>query len=305
MKHTKSPASAFTIVELLIVVVVIAILAAITIVSYNGITSQAKDSAIKASLSQAKTKLEIYKVKHGVYPATGDLSVADLQDDATAGYSYVSADGTNYCLVATNAALTYRVTGTTDVAQGGCADTDWLGNITLVNIVNNGDFSQGLAGWSVIANRATVELVDGYGQFVGNGSHENYEVWLPGTLQSVTGHIYYSRLDTRVLNALPSYTMLYFGDADTYMTGERLVQNVWFNRSSRWTASVDNSTRYVRFSFSTAANQAGKVANLNNVVLIDLTESFGAGNEPSKEQMDAMLQQFPDSYFAGTVGAGN
>ena len=43
--------SGFTIVELLIVVVVIAILATITIVAYNGIQNQAKDSALRTSLT--------------------------------------------------------------------------------------------------------------------------------------------------------------------------------------------------------------------------------------------------------------
>ena len=41
----------FTIVELLIVIVVIAILAAITIVAFNGIQQRAKNSAIQADLS--------------------------------------------------------------------------------------------------------------------------------------------------------------------------------------------------------------------------------------------------------------
>ena len=50
----------FTIVELLIVVVVIAILAAITIVSYNGITSRANDSAAKTSAVSVQKKAELY-----------------------------------------------------------------------------------------------------------------------------------------------------------------------------------------------------------------------------------------------------
>ncbi len=62
----------FTIVELLIVVVVIGVLAAIVIVAYNGIT----DSATRASAtSQAKqwTKLfELYRAKHGSLPALAD-----------------------------------------------------------------------------------------------------------------------------------------------------------------------------------------------------------------------------------------
>jgi len=46
----------FTIVELLIVVVVIAILAAITIVSYNGITNKANDTAIQNDLDTLRKK---------------------------------------------------------------------------------------------------------------------------------------------------------------------------------------------------------------------------------------------------------
>ena len=47
--HSTSPA--FTIVELLIVIVIIAILAAITIISYNGITNRTKESSLKTELS--------------------------------------------------------------------------------------------------------------------------------------------------------------------------------------------------------------------------------------------------------------
>jgi|TARA_B100001245_G_scaffold236596_1_gene228644 prepilin-type N-terminal cleavage/methylation domain-containing protein len=52
----------FTIVELLIVVVVIGILAAITIVAYNGVTSAARDAQIATDLrniKQAVTRLEV------------------------------------------------------------------------------------------------------------------------------------------------------------------------------------------------------------------------------------------------------
>ncbi len=60
--------SGFTIVELLIVVVVIAILAAITIVSYNGIQNRANDTAIRSDLANAAKKVEAYKIETGTYP---------------------------------------------------------------------------------------------------------------------------------------------------------------------------------------------------------------------------------------------
>ena len=51
---------AFTIVELLIVIVVIGILAAITIVSFGGITSQANVAAVKSDLDSNSRKLQLY-----------------------------------------------------------------------------------------------------------------------------------------------------------------------------------------------------------------------------------------------------
>lgn len=58
----------FTIVELLIVIVVIAILAAITIVAYNGIQQRAKNSSYQDAASQLQTKLEAWVSIKGVYP---------------------------------------------------------------------------------------------------------------------------------------------------------------------------------------------------------------------------------------------
>ena len=59
----------FTIVELLIVVVVIAILTAITIVSYNGITQRANASSAQSTASQVAKKVLAYAVTNGdVFP---------------------------------------------------------------------------------------------------------------------------------------------------------------------------------------------------------------------------------------------
>lgn len=58
----------FTIVELLIVVVVIAILAAITIVSYNGITSRASASNTLTLVRQWTQSIEMYRSLNNVLP---------------------------------------------------------------------------------------------------------------------------------------------------------------------------------------------------------------------------------------------
>jgi type IV pilus assembly protein PilA len=65
LKQTK--ARGFTIVELLIVIVVIAILAAITIVAYNGIQNRAKTSSNQAAANSLVKKFEAINAIKGVY----------------------------------------------------------------------------------------------------------------------------------------------------------------------------------------------------------------------------------------------
>ena len=69
-----STAKGFTIVELLIVIVVIAILAAITLVSYNGIQKRAKNTAIISAASQSMTLIRSYITLNGDYPLIGQTA---------------------------------------------------------------------------------------------------------------------------------------------------------------------------------------------------------------------------------------
>lgn len=100
MKKQTQPG--FTIVELLIVIVVIGILAAITIVAYNGIQGRANDAAIKSDLSSIAKKIQFYKVDQGVYPVgAAQLGTLDLQvtKSAYGNHYMVSANAYNllYC----------------------------------------------------------------------------------------------------------------------------------------------------------------------------------------------------------------
>ena len=67
---------AFTIVELLIVIVVIAILAAITVVAYTGIQNRAQNTqTISATTAYLKALMQ-YQAEYGEYPNTYDGSLA-------------------------------------------------------------------------------------------------------------------------------------------------------------------------------------------------------------------------------------
>ena len=92
----------FTIVELLIVIVVIGILAAITVVAYTGIQSRATSATLKANLAQDAKKLDIAMINSpaSLYPAT--LAEADLPDTTGLTYTASTAAPATYCLTATS-----------------------------------------------------------------------------------------------------------------------------------------------------------------------------------------------------------
>lgn len=94
----KAWAPGFTIVELLIVVVVIAILAAITIVSYNGITNQAHDTAVKSDLAALRKKVDLYIAENGARP--NSLQFVDAVKGFSASkQSYATRPTTDHNLI--------------------------------------------------------------------------------------------------------------------------------------------------------------------------------------------------------------
>lgn len=84
----------FTIVELLIVIVVIGILAAITLVSYNGITTRANAASAKATAATVQKKAELYQADGptGKYP----FAATDFTGAATTESYYMASNNPNW-----------------------------------------------------------------------------------------------------------------------------------------------------------------------------------------------------------------
>lgn len=157
--------SGFTIVELLVVVVVIAILAAITIVSYNGIQNRAKIGSLQASLSQASSKVQEYGVYNGdSYPA--DQASFDALGINSQGvtYQYSGNNTTNpktYCITATlqNTSYYQNNSTTTTAIAGACPGHGVNGVAPIVNLAKNPTGAGGTAGWEAVSDMTTPKTI--------------------------------------------------------------------------------------------------------------------------------------------------
>ena len=155
--------SGFTIVELLIVIVIIAILAAISIVAYNGIQERARASAVSSALNQATSKLKLYQVDNAdQYPAaagamgTDNLASLGIASSSDLTYQY-SATSTTFCLTATKGTTSYKVSNANSVpTAGGCPGHGQGGVPAITNLAVNPSAGSALTYWSTNTGNATV-----------------------------------------------------------------------------------------------------------------------------------------------------
>ncbi len=158
----------FTIVELLIVVVVIAILAAITIVAFNGIANRAKLSAIQATVEQTSKKIQVFAIQNAdAYP--DDLAAINISDKGGTTYQYSVDNNVSpriYCLTVTTDSISYYQNSSTvskptagacpshglngigpNLALNSSFETDTSALTTRTNLITNPGFETATTGW--------------------------------------------------------------------------------------------------------------------------------------------------------------
>ena len=161
----------FTIVELLIVVVVIAILAAITIVAYNGVQNRAKNAAIQSTTSQAGKKIATFSVTNSdEYPAASgssgidNLSTLGIVNTADTTYQYSANNSTQpktFCLTVTTGTLSYYISSAvSSPTLGGCPGHSQNGIAAITNFMTNPSFEVDKTGWTENGGRSTTVTTD-------------------------------------------------------------------------------------------------------------------------------------------------
>jgi type IV pilus assembly protein PilA len=111
MKKMLRNKKGFTLIELMIVVAIIGILAAIAIPNFMNYQCKAKQSEAKSNLGNIKTMMEAYRAEYDRYPGTLSLIGFSINTaDARYNYTISANDTTTFTAQATTSDLN----GTTD-----------------------------------------------------------------------------------------------------------------------------------------------------------------------------------------------
>lgn len=156
--------SGFTIVELLIVIVVIGILAAISIVAYSGVQQRATIASLVSDLDNASKRLKLDQIDNGTYPAT--VSLADggngLKSSTSTSYQYSvnNASPQTFCLTATSGATSYFINQSGSPSAGGCAGHG-VGTVAAVtNLVTNPSYETNVTGFNANGTNTIASSTD-------------------------------------------------------------------------------------------------------------------------------------------------
>jgi len=109
----------FTIVELLIVVVIIAILAGVVILSYNGVRARAIDSSMQSDLRDSQATLKTEVASNSKFPATP--SVLKASNGAQYQYTYDNTTSpATFCLTTTADKRSFFINQFGNPTKGAC-----------------------------------------------------------------------------------------------------------------------------------------------------------------------------------------
>ena len=124
----------FTLVELLIVVIILGILAAVVIPRFGSMTEETKESSIAQALRTVRQAIEVYKLQHNeIWPDS------DLIDQLTAGTDVDGDTGTDFGPYLRDPWPVNPLTGTSDVKFKNDMPNDAEGSEAWIYAKNTGD----------------------------------------------------------------------------------------------------------------------------------------------------------------------
>ena len=168
------------------------------------------------------------------------------------------------------------------------------GGITLTNIITNGNFTDGLNFWNASgsASYEKVLWLDNYALFKNNNGVRNSYVYQ--NINVLSNSTYYYSIEYSHNN--PNIPLNTYVDNSSDGT-IRMTNNdnkVWTRDSNIYESKNDMSTKFV-LGDSGSFSYTGQ-SYFSNVMLINLTASYGSGYIPAKEWIDNNID-----WFDGTI----
>ncbi|NJD04666.1 MAG: hypothetical protein FIA99_19175, partial [Ruminiclostridium sp.] len=212
------------------------------------------------------------------------ISIGDSgsQDVASAVYGQ-DIDGGFSTFYTTPQTVTGNVFSIPAEGVNGQLNLKLMGN-TETNIVANGNFANGTTGWTPAYG--VLSTANNILSVTANGT--NYYVRSDETTSSpiIAGHKYYAQAKMRITNSSCLRIGISIdgstGGIDAYTYQESPAPNQWYLISTIYTTTDHTGNVLIRLreTYPDAATANGKVMEVKEVMAIDLTSRFGAGNEP-------------------------
>lgn len=166
------------------------------------------------------------------------------------------------------------------------------------NLVTNGDFSNGTTGWT--STYGVGSVASNVYSHTGDGT--NISPFFFQSHSIITGRKYYGKAVVKVTNSVCQNIRIRFGAGVGDINIPTPTQDTEYAKSIVFTSGITLTVGDAfTHTYADASTANGKVLQVKYVSLLDLTQIFGAGKEPTKEQMDWLLaQKYTNSWFDGT-----
>jgi len=172
-----------------------------------------------------------------------------------------------------------------------------ISGVTATNIIQNGNFANGTTGWTAnsgtsnsVSNNTLSNTTLGYTNATGRVSQI--------INQTFNNQQIYISFKVRVNNSdcihIQPYFALASGDVGYFKDQYNPTANTWYHVSDIKTITADTHRFIIGHYYNDMV--AGRTMELQNVLMVNLTEMFGEGNEPTVEQCDKMFA----NWFDGT-----
>ncbi len=158
------------------------------------------------------------------------------------------------------------------------------------NLIDNGDFNDGINGWGSNGLVSTITVNDGVLVNTVNQVVDYVGIVKTGFSNYNDNHNYYISYDFKPYR---THDVRVFLSGKGYVLNKLALLNEWNHISDIVNISLAGNS-FVLYDNGLSQNDMylGNETFFDNIMFFDLTATFGAGNEPSKEQFEALLDAF-------------